>query len=413
MGESRLASILFTDIVGSSETAARLGNARWTDVLTRHHDAVRGELTRYGGTELDNAGDGFLASFSSPGDAVRCARDIIAAVRPIGVEIRAGVHVGECELVGGKPVGVPVHVGSRVASAARPGHVFVSSTVRELLAGAEFEFIDEGQHALKGIPGEWRLFSVGGSTPTSSARIQLCGRYVVQIDGVQIGGRLPGRQGKVLLAYLVVNRHREIDRGELIDALWLDNPPADADGSLSALLSKLRRALGATRLEGRHTVRLTLERDAWIDLEAASEALHRAESAAKQNDWRAAWSAARVTLHIAQRSFLPGEEAPWIDEVRRELEARYLRSLEITAAASLELSGSELDTAERSARTLIKRAPYSESGYRFLMRVYDARDNRAEALRVYEQLRAMLREELGIAPSGATQELHRELLQAG
>ncbi len=120
--------------------------------------------------------------------------------------------------------------------------------------------------------------------------------------------------------------------------------------------------------------------------------------------------AARVTLHIGPRTFLPGEEPPWIDDVRRELEARYLRSLEITAAASLELGGSELDTAERSARTLIRCAPFTESGYRFLMRMHERRDNPAEALRVYERLRTKLREELGAAPSAATQELHRKLL---
>jgi class 3 adenylate cyclase/DNA-binding SARP family transcriptional activator len=406
----QLTSVLFTDIVGSSEIASRLGNARWTELLTHHHAVVRDQLGRHGGTELDTAGDGFLASFNSPGDAVRCAREIIAWVRPIGVHVRAGVHIGECEVVDGKPVGIPVHVGSRVAAAARPNQVFVSSTVRELLAGSELGFIDEGTHTLRGIPGDWHLFSLAaGTPPRPSARIQVCGRFLVEIDGTQVGSRLPGRQGKVLFAYIVVNRQREIDRGELTEALWLE-PPPDADGSLSALLSKVRRAVGADRLQGRHTIRLTLGGDAWIDLEAAAEALHRAESAQKQGDWKAAWGAARVPLHIGQRPFLPGEEAPWIDEVRRELEVRYLRSLEITASASLELGGSELDTAERSARTLIRRAPFMESGYRFLMRVYDRRDNPAEALRVYERLRTMLRDELGVSPSSATQQLHRGLL---
>ena len=406
-----LASILFTDIVGSTEIAARLGNTRWTELLARHHEAVRDQLEQHRGTELDTAGDGFLASFVSPGDAVRCARDIVTSVQTLGIEIRAGVHIGECELVGGKPAGIPVHVGSRVAGAARPNHVFVSSTVRELLAGSDLEFVDEGTHILKGIPGDWRLYSVAAvPTAQQSARIQLCGRFVVEIDGAQIGSRLPGRQGRVLLAFLIVNRHRELDRSELMEALWPDALPADADGSLSALLSKLRRLLGTGRIEGRHTVRLNLGPEAWVDLEAAAEALHRAESALKQCDWKAAWASARVTLHIGQRPFLPGEEAPWIDEMRRALETRFLRSLEITATASLKLGGSELDTAERSARTLLKRAPFTESGYRFLMRVYDARDNRAEALRIYDDLRRLLHAELGVAPSAATQELHRMLL---
>jgi len=404
--QSQLASLLFTDIVGSSEIAARLGNARWTRLLERHHHAVRDQLRRHDGVELDTAGDGFLASFDSPGSAVRCACDIVESVRRIGLAVRAGVHIGECELIGGKLAGIAVHVGARVAAVARPDHVFVSATVRELLAGSELEFADEGTYTLTGIPGDWRLYSVA---PHHGPRIQLCGRVAVQLDGSQVADRLPGRQGKILLAYLVLNRHREIERSELVDALWLD-PPPDVEASLSALLSKLRRALGARRLAGRHTVRLELERGAWVDVEAAAEALHRAESALTRRDWPTAWGAARVTLHIGRRTFLPGEESPWIEEARRELEAKYLRSLEITAAASLELGGSELDTAERSARTLIRRAPFTESGYRFLMRVHELRDNTAEALRVYDRLRTMLREELGTSPSSATQELHRRLL---
>jgi SARP family transcriptional regulator, regulator of embCAB operon len=411
VGESLLTSVLFTDIVGSSETAARLGNRRWTELLATHNDSVRQELRRHSGTELDTAGDGFLASFASPGDAVRCGRDIVASMRPIGIDIRAGVHIGECELIGGKPAGIPIHVGSRIAAAAKPNHVFVSRTVRELLAGSELEFVDEGTHALKGIPGDWHLFSVSvRATEAPAVRVQLCGRLSVEIDGTQLAGRLPGRQGRTLLAYLVVNRRREVSRGQLIDAIWPDEPPSDADAGLSALLSKLRRVLGTDRVEGRHTVRLVLTSATWVDLEAAAEALHRAESAVKREDWKQAWSSARVTLHVGQRSFLAGEDGPWIDDVRRDLQAWYIRSLEITATASLEIGGSEMDTAERSARTLIKHAPFSESGYRFLMRVYEARDNRAEGLLVYEQLRTMLRRELGATPSAPTQELHRRLL---
>jgi DNA-binding SARP family transcriptional activator len=157
-------------------------------------------------------------------------------------------------------------------------------------------------------------------------------------------------------------------------------------------------------------VQLQLPERSWVDLEVAAGALHRAEGAIAQQDWSGAWGPARVTLHIAKREFLPGEDAPWIDEIRRQLEEMYIRSLEITANASLGLAGSELDTAERSARSLVKQAPYRESGYRYLMQVLDARENRAEALRVYEQLRQLLRDELGITPSPATQELYRQML---
>lgn len=411
MSESRLVSVLFTDIVGSSDIAARLGSSRWSELLGRHHEAVRRELERHRGTELDNAGDGFLAGFDGPGPAVRCARDIIAAVQALGIDLRAGVHIGECEFAGGKPVGLPVHIGSRVAAAARPNHVVVSSTVRELLAGSDLDFVDEGVQVLKGIPGEWRLFSLAPTaTPHERAHIQLCGRFLVRLGHRRVDDELPGRQGKALFAYLVVHRHREVDRGELVDALWSAELPAGVESSLNALISKVRRALAPKRLEGRHTLRIDLGDDAWVDLESAAEALHRAESAIGRGQWKDAWSAARVTLHIGQRSFLPGEEGAWVDEVRRDLEAKYVRSLEITAEASLQLGGSELDTAERSARTLIRRAPFTESGYRFLMHVLDRRGNTAEALNVYENLRSRLREELGAAPGRLTQDLHRQLL---
>lgn len=242
------------------------------------------------------------------------------------------------------------------------------------------------------------------------ARIQLCGRFVVEVDGCRVEGDLPGRQGKMLFAYLAVNRRRPVARGELIDALWPDEMPNGAESSLSALLSKLRRALGPGRLDGRSTVQLQLPQGSWLDVEAAMEAIHRAESALAREDWPAAWSAARVTLHIARRPFLPGEDAPWIDDVRRELSDAYLRSLEANAEAGLAIGGAELDTADRCARTLVKEAPYRESGYRLLMEVLAQRDNVAEALQVYEGLRCRLRDELGASPSAGTQELHRKLL---
>jgi class 3 adenylate cyclase/DNA-binding SARP family transcriptional activator len=413
MGETVLATVLFTDIVGSTEYATQLGDARWRELLERHHAVVREELERAGGRELDTAGDGFLASFDAPGRAVRCACSIVEALRPLGISIRAGVHTGECEVIGDKLGGVAVHIGARVSSESRPNEVLVSSTVRDLLAGAGLGFEDRGLRALRGIPGEWHLYAVDQRAlkePTLPARIQLCAQVTVELEGRRVEQDLPGHQGKTLFAYLVTNRHRPVGRDELIHALWGDDFPAGADASLSALLSKLRRALGADRVEGRSTVQLQLPERSWVDLEVAAGALHRAEGAIAQQDWSGAWGPARVTLHIAKREFLPGEDAPWIDEIRRQLEEMYIRSLEITANASLGLAGSELDTAERSARSLVKQAPYRESGYRYLMQVLDARENRAEALRVYEQLRQLLRDELGITPSPATQELYRQML---
>jgi DNA-binding SARP family transcriptional activator len=245
---------------------------------------------------------------------------------------------------------------------------------------------------------------------TLATRIQLCGRVTVEVEGRRLERELPGRQGRLLFVYLASNRARPAGRAELADALWSDEPPAAAEASLSALLSKLRRVLGAECLEGRAEVRLMLPTDAWIDLEAAGDALHRAEAAAARGDWTGAWGPARVAQHIGARGFLPGEDAPWVVERRRRLEELYLRSLELAAQAGLGIGGTELDTAERAARSLVARAPFRESGTRYLMEVLAARGNAAEALLAYEDLRRRLREHLGVAPSAPTQALHRRLL---
>ena len=245
---------------------------------------------------------------------------------------------------------------------------------------------------------------------TLATRIHVCGRITVELDGRRVEEELPGRQGKLLFAYLVANRLRGVPRDELEAAVWPRETPAAADAGLSALLSKLRRVLGAERLEGRAMLQLRLPPGAWVDLEAATDALHRAESAVAAEQWAAAWGPGRVAQHIAVRGFLPGEDAPWIDETRARLDEIHIRALELVTRACLAIGGAELDTAERSARSLVKAAPYRESGYRLLMDVLAQRDNVAEALRVYEDLRVRLRDELGAAPSHATQALHRRLL---
>jgi pimeloyl-ACP methyl ester carboxylesterase len=155
-----LATVLFTDIVGSTEKAVALGDRRWRDVLEGHHDLVRRELGRFRGREVDTAGDGFLATFDGPARAVRCARAVSDGVRALGLEVRAGLHTGEIELLNDKVSGLAVHIGARVAATAGPGEVLVSSTVKDLVAGSGLRFQDRGPHALKGVPGEWRLFAV-------------------------------------------------------------------------------------------------------------------------------------------------------------------------------------------------------------------------------------------------------------
>jgi class 3 adenylate cyclase len=159
-----LATVLFTDIVASSEHAARLGDRGWRDLLQQHHELVRRELLRYRGVEVDTAGDGFFASFDGPARAIRCACAITKSVQDLGIAVRAGLHTGECEVVDGKVTGIAVHTGARVGSQALPGEVLVSNTVKDLVAGSGIEFEDRGTAELKGIPGEWRLFAVAAGS---------------------------------------------------------------------------------------------------------------------------------------------------------------------------------------------------------------------------------------------------------
>jgi class 3 adenylate cyclase/pimeloyl-ACP methyl ester carboxylesterase len=158
--DSVLATVLFTDIVGSSAMAAELGDRAWRELLARHHALVRRELARYRGEEKDTAGDGFFATFDGPARAIRCARAIVDEVRELGLEVRAGVHTGECEVHEGKVAGLAVVIGARVAAEAGAGEVLVSQTVKDLVAGAGVEFDERGEHELKGVPGSWRLYSV-------------------------------------------------------------------------------------------------------------------------------------------------------------------------------------------------------------------------------------------------------------
>jgi pimeloyl-ACP methyl ester carboxylesterase/plasmid stabilization system protein ParE len=157
-----LATILFTDIVGSTERALALGDRRWRELLEQYYAVARRELSRFRGREIDSAGDGLFAAFDGPARAIRCACRIRDELRPLALEVRSGLHAGECEVVGEKIGGIAVHIGARVAAAAVPGEVLVSNTVKDLVAGAGIGFKDRGSHVLKGLPGEWPLFAVAG-----------------------------------------------------------------------------------------------------------------------------------------------------------------------------------------------------------------------------------------------------------
>jgi pimeloyl-ACP methyl ester carboxylesterase len=158
-GERVLATVLFVDLVGSTEEATRLGDRRWRDLLAAFYAALRAELTRFRGLEVDTAGDGLFATFDGPARAIRCGAAMTAAVRGLGLQARVGIHTGECERIGEKIGGIAVHIGARVAALAKPGEVLVSNTVKDLVAGSGLRFEDRGGTVLKGVPGEWHLFA--------------------------------------------------------------------------------------------------------------------------------------------------------------------------------------------------------------------------------------------------------------
>jgi class 3 adenylate cyclase len=155
-----LATLLFTDIVGSTQRAAELGDRRWAELLAQHHEMVEGELARHDGRRLSSTGDGVLAAFDAPAQAVRCAMALTEAARAMGLELRAGAHTGELEMRNGDVSGMAVHIAARVQAAARPGEVLASSTVRDLVVGSGLGFADRGRHVLRGVPREWSLFAV-------------------------------------------------------------------------------------------------------------------------------------------------------------------------------------------------------------------------------------------------------------
>jgi SARP family transcriptional regulator, regulator of embCAB operon len=243
-----------------------------------------------------------------------------------------------------------------------------------------------------------------------ATRIQLCGRLVVELDGRRVEEALPGAKGRLLFAYLVLNRDRRIGRDQLLTAVYGEEASPDQHPSLSVLLSKLRGVIGPERLAGRSDLELVLPPDSFVDVEAAREALHRAESHVAAGQWAESWGPAGVAYHVARRPLLQGEDRPWLDEWRRRLEDIMLRGLECFAQARLGLGGPTLAQAEDAARQLIELAPYRETGHRILIEALERRGNMAEALLAYDRLRVLLRDELGVAPSPALQSIHRRLL---
>src|SRR3954447_19275181 len=241
-----------------------------------------------------------------------------------------------------------------------------------------------------------------------ATRIQLCGRLIVELQGRRLEDTLRGRQGRLLFAYLALNRDRPVRRDELAEALWSGKgaPPA-YESLLAPPLSRLRKALGPGVLDGRTAPHLNLPEDAWIDWEIAPQRLRDAREAPPQ----LAWDAAREAVEIADRGLLPGLEAPWIDALRGELADLRVEALETLAAAGAQLGGAAWPAAEQAARAAVQAQPFRESARAALMVVLRARGNVNEALRVYEDIRVLLREELGSSPGAALVALHEQLLR--
>ena len=246
---------------------------------------------------------------------------------------------------------------------------------------------------------------------TEGTRIQLCGQLSVEIDGRQQVHALRGPQVRLLLAFLLLNRLRPVGREELIGALWREDAPQSQDAALRTLLSRLRSALGSGSVSGRTYVTLVLPEPVSVDFEAARTGLAGALAALEQDDARSAWGLAQVPLNVAARGLLPGAQAEWLEPFRRELEDIRLQALEVVGGAGLRLGGAQLGSVERAARGLIEAEPYRESGYRLLMQSQALRGNVAEALRVFDRLRVLLREELGTTPSQEAISIHDQLLR--
>ena len=255
-----------------------------------------------------------------------------------------------------------------------------------------------------------RCVRLGRIAPTV---ITLCGELTLEVAGTRIEDLLPSRQGRILFAYLVLHRGRAVTRSELIEALWPGRPPADPGGSLSALVSKLRRALGADVLAGRQKLRLQLGPSVWIDVEAAEETMNRAQAALAGGKSQTALASAESVLALLEEELLPGVDLAWVDERRHEFEELKLAALECAAAGALATENQNLAVAERAARSLIAGAPFRESGYRFLMEAHERKGNIAEGLIVFELLRSLLRNELGAMPGHASHRVHERLLAQG
>ena len=414
-GTEGLFTVMFTDIEGSTDMVTTKGDTTARRIFLDHEQLVSAALANHSGRLVRRLGDGMLSVFPSCRRAATCALEIQRSVEEHcrgnpdkRFRLRIGLSVGEVAEQEGEIYGAAVHSAARITSIAEPGGILVSETVRQLIGPDDaMAWEDKGQVELKGFPDPVRVFALLPRATPDSLRIQLCGTFAVERAGERLDSKIP-RQARLLFAYLVVNDDRPIARDELVEAVW--GGEAVSPEVLNPVISKLRKALGADRIQGRGEIRFTPDDSTFVDASWALNALHGAESSAEGNDWARVWSLGHSAYHIAKRQFMLGHEAPWIDEWRRRLAEVRDRGLSLFAESALQLGGTALGPAERAARSLMDAAPFNETGYRVLMETLETRGHRAEALLVYDRLKRLLREELGVDPSPAVQEVYVRLL---
>jgi SARP family transcriptional regulator, regulator of embCAB operon len=360
----------------------------------------------YSGREPEGTGDERSLVLPSALAALACAKQIqreheLYVDRP---GLRVGIDVGDDD----RP-DPPRVVATGLCHHAERGQVLVSHAARSLAVGrAGHEFREVGALDLDDVRGPVRVCELLWREPEPRTRIRLCGRFELEIDGRDRA--LPGGQAGAVLCFLLAQRERVADRDELIDVLWPQRPPSDAQAALRPILSRVRRAVAPATLEGRERLRLALPEPVWLDVAEATRAIESARAAAKGAVWESARERSQAALELLRPGLLPGQVGDWLDARRRELEELELEALDWLARGGLALGGAELGAAERASRELIERSPYRETGYRFLMEALARSGNVAEALRVYERLRILLRDELGAAPAAELQALHQQLL---
>ena len=421
-----IVTLLFTDLVDSTGLIERLGDDTAEPLSRRHFAILRAAVADCGGREVKSTGDGVMATFPSALAALKAAARMqrsVAAEPGERLGLRVGVHAGEPIADGDDYFGQAVVVAKRLCDAAGAGEVWVSGLVRGLVGGrGGLTFRELGAQRLKGIVEPVPAYALtwndnGAEQPApgtaaqpveAGVEIQLCGSLKVAIDGGPVEDDLPGRKGKLLFGFLVLHRDRAIRREELVGALWPDDPPVSPDRALATVLARLRAALGGELIQGRAEVTLALPPSTRIDVEDARRAVGEAEAARTAGHAGRALQLAGEALAVIDRPLLPGLEASWIDDARRDLDELGLRALEVVAAAGI--ATGEPAAAERAARTLIERDRFRESAHGLLIRALAAQGNVAAALRAFDDLRVLLRDELGVSPSGPLRALRERLL---